>query len=189
MNEHDEHQGHAGDQNEALVCPDCERTAVRTIHEDHSFKYGCGPAPVELNVTVPARRCDECGFSFYDAETERIKHEAVCRHLGVLTPSEVMAIRGSISRAEFAALTGLGEATIGRWERGALVQSRANDLLLRLLQDPRNVQAARPIARNRGIPPARLHDQRFASKEIRRRQREEPGKLMQEKRTFRLRAA
>jgi hypothetical protein len=38
-------------------------------------------------------------------------------------------------------LTGFGEATISRWERGRLLQNRANDRYLRLLAErPENVQ-------------------------------------------------
>jgi DNA-binding transcriptional regulator YiaG len=59
-----------------------------------------------------------------------------------MTPAEVRAVRqkaGSLSRAEFARITRLGEATIGRWERGELIQNAANDQLLYLLTFPENV--------------------------------------------------
>ena len=38
-----------------------------------------------------------------------------------------------MSRAAFAEFTGLGEATIKRWETGTVAQNRANDRYLRLL--------------------------------------------------------
>ena len=41
-----------------------------------------------------------------------------------------------MSRATFADVTGLGEATLGRWENGAVIQNRANDRYLRLLSLP-----------------------------------------------------
>ena len=50
-----------------------------------------------------------------------IRHEAVCRHLGVLAPGEIRALRREhgMSRAAFARLTGFGEATLaaGNGER------------------------------------------------------------------------
>ena len=46
-----------------------------------------------------------------------------------------------MSRAAFAKVTGLGEATLNRWENGLLIQNRANDRYLRLLASPGNVQA------------------------------------------------
>ena len=74
-----------------------------------------------------------------------MEHDAVCRHLGRMTPEEVASVRerGGFSQAEFAKLTRLGEATISRWERGALIQNAANDQLLYLLQFPHNVAALR----------------------------------------------
>ena len=71
-------------------------------------------------------------------EGERLRHEAVCRHLGVLSPAEISGLRKGfgMSRAAFAELTGLGEASLGRWESGAVIQNRANDRYLRLLSLP-----------------------------------------------------
>jgi transcriptional regulator with XRE-family HTH domain len=63
-----------------------------------------------------------------------------------MTPAEIRAIRreaGALSRAQFARITRLGEATIGRWERGELIQNRANDQLLYLLTFPENVTRLR----------------------------------------------
>ena len=44
-----------------------------------------------------------------------------------------------MSRADFSRLTGLGEATLNRWENGILIQNAANDRYLRLLKDANNV--------------------------------------------------
>lgn len=69
--------------------------------------------------------------------TELVRnHGAVCRHLGLLTPSEIKDIRTrrDMSQAAFAELTGLGEATIARWERGDVTQNRGNDRFLRMVQ-------------------------------------------------------
>lgn len=41
-----------------------------------------------------------------------------------------------MTRAAFAELAGLDEATIDRWENGAVVQNQADDRYLRLLAIP-----------------------------------------------------
>lgn len=130
---------------EGLVCPLCDGDSVVTVQHWESLNYGSGDSAVKLQVDLPVRRCEACEFDFVDHEGERRRHEAVCRHLGVLPPAEVRAIRKryGMSRATFARATGLGEATLGRWERGALIQNRANDRYLRLLGHPWNMRALR----------------------------------------------
>lgn len=124
-----------------LGCPSCESERIETEWVAHHFPYGDGDAAVELAAKVPLRRCTACGEEFLDDESEDLIHEAVCRHLGVMTPCEVRAIRrqsGNLSQAEFARITRLGEATIGRWERGELIQNVAYDHFLYLLTYPEN---------------------------------------------------
>ena len=41
-----------------------------------------------------------------------------------------------MTRARFAQVTGLGEASLNRWENGLTVQTHANDRYLRLLARP-----------------------------------------------------
>ncbi len=144
-----------------LSCPECGSKRIVTEAVDHRFPYGREDPPVELSACIPVRRCAECGDEFLDDEAEDLMHEAVCRHLGVMTPSEVRAIRrqcGGLSRAEFARITRLGEATIGRWERGQLIQNAAYDQLLHLLTFPENlirlrhrVERAEPAAAPRAV--------------------------------------
>src|SRR5262245_29099399 len=112
-----------------LECPECGKVAVSTKMTPHTFDYGHGSQAIQITVTLPLRVCCQCGFEYYDKESQDARHEAVCKHLGVLTPAQIRQLRQfhNMSRSEFAALTGLGEATIARWERGALVQNPAND--------------------------------------------------------------
>ncbi len=83
---------------------------------------------------VPVRRCGNCWLEYLDNAAEGAQHEAICAYLGVLSPSNIRSLRLSrgLSRADLAKLTGLGEATIARWERGEIIQNVANDRLLRL---------------------------------------------------------
>lgn len=99
--------------------------------------YGSGSEVVELSADVLVHTCSACGDSFTDHEADVAYDEAVCRHLGILTPAEICAMREGygLTRGEFADLTGFGKATLGRWERGEVNQNRSADRYLRLLQD------------------------------------------------------
>lgn len=118
----------------AHVCDECGHQ-VTTTWRDHVFVYGSGEAAAELAVRLPVRRCDRCDFDYLDEAAERLKHEAVCRHLGMLTPQEIRGIRGrlGLSRAALAKLTGIGEASLSRWESGTKIQTPGYDRYLRLL--------------------------------------------------------
>ena len=127
-----------GSQDSGFTCPDCGGHSFTTVQHNDAFKYGAGDSPVTLHARVPVHCCDSCDFEFLGREGRLVKHEAVCRHLGLLTPTEIRSIREShgMSRTAFAEVTGFGEATLNRWENGAVIQNRANDHLLRLMQSP-----------------------------------------------------
>jgi DNA-binding transcriptional regulator YiaG len=132
-------------------CPECEERDLETRSDVQEFVYGEGSDAVKLSAVVPVRSCRRCGFEFLDASAEDARHDAVCRHLGVRTPAEVKAIRLSHrkSRSEFAAISGIGEASLGRWESGALIQSSAYDKYLQLLSKRSNLQELETIANTR----------------------------------------
>lgn len=121
-----------------FTCPDCGGHSFSTVMHSDEFEYGSGDSPVTLYARVPVHCCDSCDFEFLGREGRLIKHEAVCRHLGLLTPTEIRSIRErhGMSRTAFADVTGFGEATLNRWERGAVIQNRANDRYLRLADSP-----------------------------------------------------
>ena len=123
---------------ERLACPQCGVEAVTTYRHRDTFNYGSGAAAVTLQVELPVRRCAACEFEFLDQEAEKLRHDALCRHLGVLSPGEIRNLRKRyrMTRAEFAQVTGLGEASLSRWENGVVVQNLANDRYLRLLANP-----------------------------------------------------
>jgi putative zinc finger/helix-turn-helix YgiT family protein len=127
---------------ERIKCPTCGDHNVRTTLETETFSYGDGPEAVELTVRIPVRTCDSCGFQFTDDIAEEARHEAVCRHLGMMSPKEIQRIRKAygMSRADFARLTRIGEASLARWESGQLIQSSAYDHFLYLLSFPENLE-------------------------------------------------
>ena len=138
----------------AVRCANCGASAVRSELREERFEYGAAPAAVELAATVRLHRCDACGFEFTEDDAEAARHEAVCRHVGVLAPAEVVAVRERLgmNRREFAELTQFGVASLARWEQGLLLQNAANDNLLYLLSFPENAERLR--RRGVGLPPA-----------------------------------
>mgnify|MGYP001618698874 CR=1 FL=1 len=129
-------------ESERFICPECQSDAVITIYQAESFRYGSGDEAADLTCRIPVRSCKKCGFQFTDDEAEEIRHDTICKHLGVLTPNEIVSIRKrySLSIADLARLTRIGEASISRWENGHVIQNAANDQLLRLLRYPENLE-------------------------------------------------
>lgn len=126
-----------------LICPTCGSSNVKTNIKDYSFIYGAGEEGVELSVKAPVRTCGVCGFSLLDGDAEDACHEAVCRHLGVMTPSQIKALRTlyGLTQAQFSEITKLGEATLSRWERGIVIQNQAYDNYLYLLGFNENLES------------------------------------------------
>ena len=124
-----------------LICAECGSQDVRTVLETQSFPYGAGARATTLTAMVPMHQCQSCRFEFTSEAGERARHDAVCRHLGVMTPSEVVAVRSRIdlNRAEFARITNLSEASLLRWEAGELIQNASHDSLLYLLRFKENI--------------------------------------------------
>ena len=119
-------------------CPMCGGKDITSTWSIHAFEYGTGESSVGLQARVPVRQCGKCEFEYLDEEAERLKQIAICDHLGVLPPDEIRRIREDhgITRAAFAEVSGLGEASLNRWENGLSIQNYANDRYLRLLARP-----------------------------------------------------
>ncbi len=151
------------------TCDMCGTPGLRTELVRDPFIYGAGDDGVELVVDIPVRTCSSCG-PYTDDRAEDIRHDEVCRHLGVLTPTEIRDLRAKydISRAELARITGLGESSIARWETREIIQNVGNDRYLRLLHDPaiflraKSLASPEPVHAEPGVLPpdheARLRD-------------------------------
>lgn len=134
-------------------CPECGSGPLGLRIEEERFRYGSGEEAVELVATVPVRVCEACGFKFYPPEAEDAKHVALLKHLGRrMTPKDVLDLREKrhLTRSQFADFSKLGEATLGRWERGEFVQSAANDQYLFLLTFDDNIERLQTVD---GTPP------------------------------------
>ena len=157
------------DPQDTVPCFDCDANTGR-IWGEHTFRYGTGADAAELTVRLPVHVCPSCGFECLDHEAETLKHEAICAHLGVLSPNEIRGIRGmhGMSRAAFSKVTGLGEATLNRWENAILIQNAANDRYLRLLTSPNNIRMLKLLVSEplRSCPPSEADAGRFRAIEV-----------------------
>lgn len=118
------------------LCSNCREGKLEFVREDDTFDFRTDEGLIRVTARdVPFHRCPVCGERLAGIEAAQVSHRAVCQALGLLTPEEILAIRDrmGLTQAQFSKLTGIGEATISRWERGRLLQNRANDRYLRLL--------------------------------------------------------
>ena len=151
---------------ERISCDCCDAGRMVRGVESVTFTHGVGSEAIELSAPVPVWSCDACGFGYEGEEAEVIRHEAVCRHMGRLTPAEIKGLRKGrgMTQVEVAAHTRHGIASIKRWEGGNQIQSASADMALRSLGDrARAVEAPRrselPLPRFRmPVSPQSLHD-------------------------------
>lgn len=128
-----------------LECPSCGSNSVNSVPQIEHFSYGDKTNSVVLSASIQVHHCASCGMSFTAEDASDSRHEAVCRHLGVLTPVEVRQVREryELSQMEFAELSKIGKASLARWENGVLIQNQANDNLLYLLTYEDNFERIR----------------------------------------------
>ena len=144
-------------------CPSCGHQPLEARRIRDEFEYG--PDDERITVVaeaVPVLACPACGEVLYGAEAAAVRHQAICRELGLLSPAEIKALRERLGpdQEDFARLTGIGVATLSRWERGRLLQTRALDRYLRLLdalpqasQILKTLQKPAPESKTFHLPP------------------------------------
>lgn len=125
---------------DSQVCAACGEGVQRLSLEVQSFTYGDGEDEVRLEARVPVWTCENCGLQVTDESAEERRHEAVCEHLGRLAPGKIRQMRADygMTQDQFAELTGIGVASIKRWELGNQIQSDSSDKYLRLVRIPAN---------------------------------------------------
>ena len=167
-------------------CPRCGKNRVSTSIEEQEYVYGTGDSAVRLNVEIPIHECKHCEILFTDWVAEDIKHNALCQHLGVLNPTKITQLREKyeMTRTAFAELTGIGEASLNRWEKGINIQNIAYDRYLRLLEDPVILnQLKRTVLR------IESHKQGLSDNFSLLKSLKNPTKLKEEQKVFELRLA
>ena len=117
------------DQEDYGTCFQCGSSNLDTAEREVEFDYGGREKPFRVKACFPFATCRNCGFEFLVGIDEDMKHEAACRQLGVMTPAEIVALRKKmgLTQKELADLTGIGEASVSRWERGFLIQNESHD--------------------------------------------------------------
>lgn len=123
-------------------CPSCESSNVESRMDVEHFPYGSGPNAPMLEAPVRVFSCRDCDFEFLDASAEDAREAAIARYLGIMSPQEVAAVRSTLglTREKFSELSGIGTASLARWECGSGRQNKALDCLLYLLSFADNIE-------------------------------------------------
>ena len=96
------------------------------------------------NITVTGVQhyaCDACGYAEIPADSVndfgRALADEYARRMGLLSPSEILALRKSLglSQKKFEALLGVSSPAVSRWENGVVQQSKPLDNLMRTIRD------------------------------------------------------
>ncbi|MGE6758041.1 type II TA system antitoxin MqsA family protein [Corallococcus interemptor] len=148
---------------DAPTCAACGEPGLTQTKTTQQFPYGPEGKQVLLSAEVPTWHCPSCDFDFTDGDAEELRHEAICRHLGLLSPREIREIRSSyrMTQSEFAEETGFGEASIKRWELGLNTQNKSADKYLRLLREKRTTAGASVFAQKRHSSPEQGRSRKF----------------------------
>lgn len=130
-----------------VSCAVCDSEKVKKVRREFSAKYN------QMPISVPGAEmyeCASCGERFFTADQAKKVSLAVKRQAradaGLLSPEEIVAIRQKLelSQSELERLFGLGSKVVTRWETGRVVQNKAADVALRLLDlDPENLKRLR----------------------------------------------
>lgn len=138
----------------SICCPACESTHVISKQETEDFDFGQGAEAVALQATYLVHTCLDCESMFASSEAEDARERAIAQHLGIFSRIEVRFIRKitGLSRDEFANITGIGIASIVRWENGLVRQNKAMANLMHLMTFRENIERLRD---RQGSPPPR----------------------------------
>jgi putative zinc finger/helix-turn-helix YgiT family protein len=130
-------------------CPSCEEYRQTKV-VDRKERYTVRGR--EIEVPVRAEVCTACGETLGSDEQDQqvldALHAEYRRQTDLLTPERIKEIRQRyrLSQKSFAALLGMSEATINRYERGAL-QDPAHDTAIRACAKP---EVLRDLLERRG---------------------------------------
>lgn len=132
-------------------CPNCEEYTEATFGVEEEV-YNVRGEPIEIEARVAS--CQKCEAKIFDEERDsRNLEKAYSQYRekhNLLSPDEVRIIREKygLSQRALSRLLGWGEITIHRYENGA-IQDNVHDSLLRLIEDPQNIQRFLKTNRNK----------------------------------------
>lgn len=137
-------------------CAECGARAVRTCTDAIPVEMREG---TYLVAGFEHRHCDACGEDYIRAEHIDPIHAAAVAmaraDLGRLGSEEIHELRQSLGlrQADLELQLGVSAGTVGRWERGEVLQSRMADNFMRLLwAHPELVEASGLVAREKRGP-------------------------------------
>lgn len=127
---------------EVEICPSCASSNIEKVQENYTFPYGIGEDSVKLTALVLIVKCNDCNEKFLDYDAQNLCHEAVCKHLGVMTPTQIRNLRLKYYHTQevFAELIGITKSELLSWEEGIAIQNKAYDNLLHLFSFEDNFQ-------------------------------------------------
>ncbi len=132
-------------------CPNCEEYTKATSRIEKEV-YNVRGEPIEVEAEVAI--CQKCGSKIFDEELDSRNLEKAYSHYrekhNLLPLNDIRRIREKygLSQRALSRLLGWGEITIHRYENGA-IQDNAHDKLLRLIEDPQNMQRFFEANRNK----------------------------------------
>ena len=118
-------------------CAVCDSEKAKKIRKKFEARYNQMPVVIEK---VEMYRCESCGEEFFTPEQSRELSRRIKQYVrdkyGLLSPEQIVEIRKALglSQSDLENLFGLGEKVVTRWETGRIIQGRAVDVALRLLQ-------------------------------------------------------
>lgn len=123
-------------------CPNCEDyRETKVIEKDENYTV----RGQDIVVPVMAQSCCTCGEQIgSDEEDQKVLDTVYAEYRkrnDLLTPERIKNIRKGyqLSQKSFAALLGMSEATINRYEQGGL-QDQTHDQLIRAYEKPGNMR-------------------------------------------------
>ncbi len=131
-------------------CPVCgQKYTVKLRQAPYEGRYNKIAIRVE---GVESYYCESCGEEMYTkGQSEQLDRQfkaAARKQLGVLSPARIVELRRrlNLSQDGLESLLGLGKKVVTRWETGRVIQGKATDDLLRLMERmPSVVDALREI--------------------------------------------
>jgi putative zinc finger/helix-turn-helix YgiT family protein len=116
-------------------CSNCHKEEVypATIPYAADIKHDGRLHHIEVHeLKIP--KCKTCGEVVFNYEADDQMLQALRSHLRLLTPEQIKGGRKALrlKSKDLAERLGIAAATVSRWEKGMMIQSRAMDNLLRV---------------------------------------------------------
>jgi DNA-binding transcriptional regulator YiaG len=136
------------------VCVECGKTGVRptSIAYDAEVKYEGHVYRFRID-RLEVSQCEFCGDFLFDNTTHEQIHDALRKHLNLLSRREIRDQLASLglTQKELGAEIAVAPETISRWLSGGYVQSRAYDKLMRYFFKEAMATRATHLATSSGV--------------------------------------